>query len=167
MWKMRKIFCAALAVLALCLSSGAAAWGNPPSHAISLDTSGTKNFSMLGCGTVEPHSVTVSNTGSQPTGELTIALSGANPAAFVLSRTSIPSIAAGGSDSFTVVPEARLAAGTYAATVTVSGANVTSQSFDVNFTVSAACSPRSSGCNAAFGLLAVLLVLPLAFRRKI
>ncbi|MDR1915708.1 MAG: hypothetical protein LBQ58_03925 [Synergistaceae bacterium] len=77
----------------------------------------------------------MSNTGNQPTGALNIALSGTDSGSFTLSKTSITNIAAGGSDNFTVVPNNSLAAGTYSATVTVSGTNVTSQSFSVSFTV--------------------------------
>ena len=52
-----------------------------------------------------------------------------------MSKESIPSIAKSGSDTFTVVPKTGLAAGTYKETVTVSGANGISESFDVKFTV--------------------------------
>ena len=84
-----------------------------------------------------PHSVTV-NAGNQATGTLTVALSGANANSFELSRTSIPNIPANGNATFTVAPRTGLAAGTYTATVTVSGVNVVSRSFVVSFSVAGA-----------------------------
>ena len=111
-----------------------------PIYGINLSTVGTHVFppAMIGYGTQVLHNVTVSNTGNQPTGVLTVALSGANAESFTLNRTSIPSITVGGSDSFTIVPNTGLAVGTHTATVTVSGgANITPQSFTVSFTVTA------------------------------
>jgi len=120
---------------------------------ISLNPSGNKTFTAAtaGYGAQTAHSVTVSNTGNAATGALTAALSGTNAGSFTLSKTSIGSIAVGGSDSFTVVPKTGLAAGTYAATVTVSGTNITSQSFAVSFTVNpaASASPRLTVSNAS------------------
>ncbi|MCL2722608.1 MAG: InlB B-repeat-containing protein, partial [Treponema sp.] len=49
--------------------------------------------------------------------------------------TSISSITVSGNNSFTVVPNTGLAAGTYTATVTVSGGNGITASFNVSFTV--------------------------------
>jgi len=79
--------------------------------------------------------VTVSNTGSNPTGQLTVALSGTDASRFTLSAASINSIAVNGTASFTVVPNTGLDVGTYSATITVSGSNVTSVSLSVSFTV--------------------------------
>nr|WP_018213316.1 pectate lyase-like adhesive domain-containing protein [Desulfitobacterium hafniense] len=84
------------------------------------------------------YSVTVMNTGAEGTGALAIILSGENPGSFELSKNSIADIGAGSNDIFTVRPTTGLAAGTYTATVTVSGVNVTAQSFNVSFTVSPA-----------------------------
>lgn len=80
--------------------------------------------------------VTVSNIGGQPTGNLTVNLSGTTEA-FTLSKTTIGSIAFGKSDTFTITPVdgRNLPAGTYTATVTVSGGNVIAQSFNVSYTV--------------------------------
>jgi hypothetical protein len=84
------------------------------------------------------HTVTVSNTGTQPTGALTAALSGANATDFVLTGASIASINKGGTATFTVAPKASLPVGDYVATVTVSGGEkITAQSFDVQFVISA------------------------------
>jgi hypothetical protein len=78
--------------------------------------------------------VTIRNTGTGATGNLTVALS--NSSAFTLSTTSINSIAANGTTTFTVRPNGGLTtADTYTATVTVSGANGILRSFGVSFTV--------------------------------
>jgi uncharacterized repeat protein (TIGR02543 family) len=110
-----------------------------PNYGISLNPSGTHTFTSTayGYGAQSAQSVTVTNTGDQATGALTVALSGTNAGNFTLSATSINSIAAGGNDSFTVVPVTGLNAGTtaYTATVTVSGANGISTSLNVSFTV--------------------------------
>lgn len=90
--------------------------------------------------------VTVTNTGNAATGDLTISLSGDNPDAFVVDPSAIESIApngnadgnGNGNNSFTVTPKTGLTAGTYTATVKVSGTDIVTQSFDVEFTVKAA-----------------------------
>jgi hypothetical protein len=109
---------------------------------ISLNPSGTYAFTAAAYnyGPRTARSVTVSNTSSQDTGELTVALSGTNEGDFTLSTRSINSIAAGGSASFTVVPITGLTAGAaaYTATVTVSGENGISASLDISFTVNKA-----------------------------
>ncbi|MCL2487634.1 MAG: hypothetical protein FWE80_03010, partial [Oscillospiraceae bacterium] len=110
---------------------------NPATYGISLDRSGTHTFAgaVYGYGAQTPLTVTVTNTGNQPSGGLTVALSGANASAFALNKTSIGSLAVSGSDTFTVAPKTGLDAGTYTATVTVSGGSVAAQSFHVSFTV--------------------------------
>ena len=115
-------------------------------YGIELNQSGTYTFdaATAGYGAQEPLTVTVTNTGTGATGELTVELSGTNESSFMLSKTSIDSIAAGGNNSFTVVPNTGLAAGTYTATVTVSGSgSITAKSFDVSFTVNAPSNPGS------------------------
>ena len=105
--------------------------------------SANKTFSAatVGYGVQTSHNVTVNNTGNQATGSLNVTLSGSNASGFTLSRTSISSINVGGSSSFTIAPRTGLAAGTYTATVTVSGgASITSHSFTVSFTVNSASS---------------------------
>jgi uncharacterized repeat protein (TIGR02543 family) len=70
------------------------------------------------------YSVLVKNTGNSRTGELAITLSGSNPDAFKLNYNHpMYSIPKGGKESFTIAPIGMLSAGTYTATVTVSGAN--------------------------------------------
>ena len=85
---------------------------------------------------ITPLVVTVAQTGNQATGALTIALSGTDSGSFKLSKKSIANIEVGGNDSFTVEPETGLNAGSYSVTVTVSGANIASHSFNASFTVS-------------------------------
>lgn len=94
--------------------------------------------------------VTVTNEGDADTGKLTVSLSGKNPNAFVVEPNTIDNIAVGGNvdgnvdgnadgnNSFTVTPKTGLTAGTYTATVKVSGTDIVTQSFDVEFTVKAA-----------------------------
>ncbi|MDL2274136.1 S-layer homology domain-containing protein [Oscillospiraceae bacterium OttesenSCG-928-G22] len=108
-----------------------------PTHSISLSEIGTYTFpaANVGYGELAPRTITITNTGNQATGNLTPALSGANAASFELSQTMVNSIAVGGTDTFTFRPKTGLSAGTYSATVTVSGGNGISASFNVNFTV--------------------------------
>lgn len=85
--------------------------------------------------------VTVTNTGNAATGDLTVSLSGKGKDSFELSTTSISSISIGENAktaTFAVTPTTGLDAGTYTATVTVSGTDIVSQSFDVTFKVKAA-----------------------------
>jgi hypothetical protein len=109
-----------------------------PTYGISLNMTGTHVFPAAepGYGAQLPLTVTVTNTGDQPTGNLTVALSGANSGSFNRSPETVPSISAGGAGSFTVAPNTGLGENTYSATVTVSGgAGITAQSFNVSFTV--------------------------------
>lgn len=82
--------------------------------------------------------VGVWNTGNQPTGDLTAALSGTGKDFFTLSLSAVGSIDVGCMNGFTVAPKTGLSAGTYTATLTVSGGSVAPQSIDVSFTVTAA-----------------------------
>lgn len=91
-----------------------------------------------GYGTAPSLEITVENTGSVDTGRLNITLSGNNADCFTVTPDAIENIGANSNDtSFQVKPNARLAAGTYTATVTVSNTNVVPQSIDVSFTVTA------------------------------
>ena len=110
-----------------------------PVYSIGLDVTGTYTFTAAtaGYGAQTAKTVTVNNTGTVATGDLTVNLSGTNASDFTLSKSSISSLAVSGSDTFTVVPKTDLAAGTYIATVTVDGSSVTAQSFNVSFKVNA------------------------------
>jgi hypothetical protein len=82
--------------------------------------------------------VTVKNTGTAATGDLTIELSGMNANAFELSTESIDSIDVNNEDTFTVKPRTGLAAGEYMATVGIYNIeNGISETFGIKFTVDA------------------------------
>jgi hypothetical protein len=106
-------------------------------HDITLSQTGNHSYGSTGYGYSAPAAltVTVTNSGSNPTGELTVALSGADVSAFTLSGAPVSDIAVGSTGSFTVTPKTGLAAGPYMETVTVSGGNITDVSFNVSFTV--------------------------------
>lgn len=136
--------------------AGSAATVTVPMYAapnFTLDVSGTHTFPAAteGYGAQTAKSVTVSNTGTVAIGPLAVALSGANADSFTLNKTSITSIASGGTDTFTVVPKTGLTAGTYTATVTVSGSGLTDRSFDVSFTVNAGVTTYTVTFNANGG----------------
>lgn len=106
---------------------------------ISLDQTGEYVFTSKNEGyTPEAKTVTITNVGNANTGKLTIALSGAGADNFESLPTEITGI---GTDegartaSFDIKPKAGLPAGTYNATVTVSGTDLDPQSFTVSFTV--------------------------------
>jgi hypothetical protein len=104
-------------------------------YGIDLSETSTYTFpaATAGYGAQPQKSVTITNTGNQHTGDLTVTLSSGT--AFTLDKTTIASIAVNGSGTFTVVPKTGLAEGFYSATVTVSGGIVSAKSFDVRFTV--------------------------------
>jgi len=81
-----------------------------------------------------PHSVTITNTGNQPTGALTIDSSNTN---FTVLPTSIPDLAVGAAADFTVTVLGNLSPGTHMSVITVDGANVTAQTFTIEITVNA------------------------------
>jgi hypothetical protein len=97
-----------------------------PTWGISLDTAQDATYSFAGrtwgYAAAPSHALTVANTGNQPTGALSVALSGDNPGAFSVSQLHLASLAPQASTSDIIVsPNAGLAAGTYTATLTVSG----------------------------------------------
>ncbi|MCL1832771.1 MAG: InlB B-repeat-containing protein, partial [Oscillospiraceae bacterium] len=114
-----------------------------PTPSISLNPMGTYTFAgaTVGYATAPAaQTFTVARTSANvATGAMTVALSGANASAFTLSATSLNSIGATSTNTrtFTVRPNTGLAAGTYTATVTVSGTGMTSQTANVSFTVTA------------------------------
>lgn len=117
-----------------------------PTYGVALNPTTDKTFTAatVGYGAQTAYGVTVSNSGNQPTGALTVALTGTNADSFTLSKTTIDSLAVSGSDSFTVVPATGLSTGTYTATVTVSGEHSISAGFNVSFTVNPALPPVST-----------------------
>jgi uncharacterized repeat protein (TIGR02543 family) len=110
-----------------------------PVYGVGLSEAGTYHFpgAVAEYGAQPARIVTVSNAGNQATGALTIGISGANAGSFTVSAAGLSNIAVNGTDSFTVVPNTGLAAGTYTAAITVSGENGISSSFTVSFTVAA------------------------------
>ncbi len=108
----------------------------PDKYGISLSKSGKYTFTAakVGYKNQKAYTVAVKNIGG-PTGKLKVSLSGNGSKYFKLSKTSINSLTLNESDSFTVKPVTGLKAGTYKATVTVTGSNNISSSFTVNFTV--------------------------------
>jgi hypothetical protein len=107
-------------------------------YSIALSVGETHTFAPAapGYGAIDPLTVTVTNNGTQPTGELTAALSGTGAGNFTLTGSPIAGIAVGGTASFTVRPNTGLAGGTYTATVTVSSTDGSAaQSFGISFTV--------------------------------
>jgi len=93
---------------------------------------------QFGYGAQTAKTITVTNTGNDATGDLTVSLSGANAADFELSATSISSIAKDGSATFTVAPKIDLEVGTYSASVNVSGQNIVTKTATFDFEVTAA-----------------------------
>jgi hypothetical protein len=82
-------------------------------------------------------SVTVRNTGDQPTENLTASADSSNFTITPSGTGAISGIAVGGTSAFTVSPIEGLGVGTHTAELTVSGANISSVSFTVSFTVAA------------------------------
>jgi hypothetical protein len=120
-----------------------------PTYSISLSETGTCTFPEATEGyTTQPSAktVTITNTGNQATGDLTVALSGTDDNSFTLSATTISSIAAviesgAGTATFRVQPIIGLLEKTHTATVTVSGDHDITQSFEVSFTVNSPSAP--------------------------
>ena len=95
-------------------------WSSGTPIALSV-TPATLNFPTREQGQTSSVTVTVRNTGSSPTGTITLTQ---NPSAFTLSRTTIPSIAAGGSAAFTITSPSNLSVGSHNVSVTISAENV-------------------------------------------
>jgi|GEM_PF-6847921 len=81
--------------------------------------------------------VTVTNTGNAPTGELALALGDTD---FEVTPVTIASLGVGESATFAVVPSSGLSVGNYTDTVTVNGANSLTETVDVSFAVKSASS---------------------------
>ena len=107
-------------------------------NSISLDTTETHNFPLVtkGYGEQAAKTETITNPGNKEIAQLTIGLSDGN--FFAISTNNISNVTTGSTVTFTVQPKTGLNEGTYIDTVTVSGSAITSQSFDLKFTVNAA-----------------------------
>lgn len=89
-------------------------------------------------GTQETRTVTVTRTGTGDLTNLAAALSGANASDFIITQPAVTTLNAGTpSTTFTVKAKDGLAAGTYAATVTVTADNMTNVTFTVTQVVGA------------------------------
>lgn len=100
-----------------------------PSEKLVLDTVVENRYNRI------PYKITVTNTGSKPTGTLNVSLSGSGVSGFSLSKSSMASIPVGKSSSFTVAPNLLLKAGKYGATITISGKNIIDKEITVSLTV--------------------------------
>jgi len=109
-----------------------------PSVNITLSEADIYEFpsAPIGYSPQTPRTITIQNTQNEPTGELSITLSGRDTSNFVLSTPTIPNIAGDGTAEFSVVPQDGLGVGVYIETITVIGDNNTSASFTVLFIVS-------------------------------
>jgi hypothetical protein len=111
--------------------------GTTPTHGISLSQTATLTFpsAAVGFGEQPTVAITVTNTGNQPTGALTVTA----PTGFTIGgRTGMTSgIAAGATREFTINPSRSLnaAPGVHSGAVTVTGANGITATFNVSFTV--------------------------------
>jgi hypothetical protein len=113
---------------------------SPPLYRIALSRTlggatldAVNGYSFTVAGTSVALSVTVSNTGDQPTGVLTAALTGISPSSFTVTPSgsgAINNIDIHGTRNFTVIYNSGVGAGTKA-TVTVTGGNGINASFDI------------------------------------
>ena len=117
-----------------------AKWTAIPTYTATLSETGTYTFTgeTVGYTSISPQSITVNNTGTGSITGLAVALSGTNASNFTLGTLGATTVSTGSTTGFTIKPNDNLAAGTYTATVTLTGDNGISESFNVSFTVSAA-----------------------------
>jgi hypothetical protein len=108
----------------------------PDSYGIKLSQTDKYTFpsAAVGYKKQSAYNVTVNNVGG-PTLKLTVSLSGTGSKKFTLSQTKINNLVPNESATFSIQPKTGLAAGTYKATVTVTGSNDITSKFDVSFTV--------------------------------
>jgi len=106
-------------------------------HSVSLSQTETYLFPDLEADYIPigEYMITVTNTGNLSSGTISVSLTGEGSSSFTLSASEISDIAFAGNGSFGIRPADGLSAGTYSATVTLSGSKIISQSFDVSFTV--------------------------------
>ncbi|MDR2356951.1 MAG: hypothetical protein LBD92_02545, partial [Oscillospiraceae bacterium] len=114
-----------------------------PTWSVAVSPAAPSFTADYGYGAISPVTLTVTNTGNQPTGQLTVSVGGADPGCFDVSKTTIESIPPSGTASFTAAPVAALGAASYSATITVSGGapsgwTFTNGSANVSFTVAQA-----------------------------
>lgn len=142
---MKRLLFPLIAVMATFVVIGCPDSDPPPSQptlGISLNVQGTHPFSAVTEGYLQnditPLTITVTNIGTMPTGNLAISLIDDENDSFRVSpaSSSLISISSGATDTFTVSPRLGLGIGTYTATVAVSGGpGIAAQSFNVTFEV--------------------------------
>ena len=134
--KLRGVFLTMAAVAALATMTGCPtpADNAARSYGIVFGEAGTRGFhpAQVGYIHVDPLVVRVYNTGDTPSGDLRIAIMSDD---FMLSRSSLPSIAVGQNETFTVVPVTGLDVGLHTARIKVYGTLLESRYFDVYFRV--------------------------------
>jgi len=85
--------------------------------------------------TPDPFEVTITNNGKNPTGDITITLSGDDADKFTIVPDTLDSIDPGDSDSFKIIPDDGLPEGEYKATVTIECEDGTKIEFEIIFVV--------------------------------
>jgi len=85
--------------------------------------------------TPDPFEVTITNNGKNPTGDITITISGDDADKFTIVPDTLDSIDPGDSDSFKIIPDDGLPEGEYKATVTIDCEDGTKIEFDIIFVV--------------------------------
>lgn len=108
----------------------------PDHYKITLSKTGNYKFTTakVGYKELDDYVITVKNVGG-PTGKLNVALTGTGSNNFKISTKTINSLSLNGSSTFVIKPKTGLKAGTYKATITVTGENKISASLNVVFTV--------------------------------
>ncbi|MCL2578063.1 MAG: leucine-rich repeat protein [Defluviitaleaceae bacterium] len=122
------------------LSVGAMIWIDGLPFAVSIAPAGgvTLQNAFFGYTVQNASTITISNSGTQPTGPLTIALEGAGASNFTATPTlphNLTNLNVGGNASVTVMPVLGLPVGTHTATLTVTGTNIDTRSIQISFTV--------------------------------
>jgi M6 family metalloprotease-like protein len=109
----------------------------PELYGIALSQNGTLVLDTAAYNYEEysPISIAINNSGTKATGKLTITLGGTDASSFTLSTSAIPDIAVDTYGIFSIAPKAGLEPAAYTASITVSGDNELSESFDISFTV--------------------------------
>jgi len=118
------------------LTKGSASFTTPEISGIILATPfvAVKSIEL----TLSDHlTVNIINTGNAATGYLTLALSGTNADVFTLPGVTVTGLAVGEETSITLTTPADLEAGTYKATLTISGEGLTAVSVEITYTKSA------------------------------
>ncbi len=111
-----------------------------PTYIATLSESSPYTFAgeTVGYASIPEKTVIITNGGTGNLTGLVVSLSGANPGDFTITQPSLTTLGSGGTATFTVRPHDGLSVGIYTATVTLTGSNSVSKSFNVSFDVTAA-----------------------------